>query len=213
MRMLGGGKAFTLCHSLQTNGKIESSCWITTSAIWWRGIAKIQNEVQSTLQESLVCKMLAACLLLSWDMLHHVTHVEHFSFLCGQHNSKNMSCRHVSWPKGPSDIWGISKASSLLRSNHRRCHQCIRCLPATNPRDGRGWEEARHESFEQALEWAKHAHSLLRCPPSIWRWRRLDAKRFLSSATLLSGQTREKQLSGELKPTVPLPPSFIPYKL
>ena len=84
--------------------------------------------------------------------------------------------RHSSWPKGLSDIWGISKASSLLRSNHHQCHQCIRCFQETNPRDGKGWQETRDKSRRQALEWAKHAYSLLRCPPHIWRWRRLDAK-------------------------------------
>ena len=75
MRMLGGGKAFTPCHSLRTNGKIESSCWTTTFAIWWSGIAEIQNEVQSMLQESLFFKMHAACLL------RIVAHIEHLSFL------------------------------------------------------------------------------------------------------------------------------------
>ena len=165
MRMLGGGKAFTPCHSLQTNGKIGSSCWTTTFAIWWRGIAKIQNEVPSMLKESLFCKMHAACLLFR-IVTHNIEHVSLFS-----------------WPKGLSDTWGISKASSLLRSNHHQCQQCIRCLQATNPRDGAGGQETRHKSRRQALEWAKHADSLVRCPPDIWRWRRLDAKWFQSSGS------------------------------
>ena len=92
-------------------------------------------------------------------------------------------CKLPFWPKGPSDTWGISQASSLLRSNYHQCHQCIRCLQATNPRDGAEGQETRHKSRGQALEWAKHAHSLLRCPPGIWRWRRLDAKRFQSSGS------------------------------
>ena len=206
MRMLGGAKAFTLCHSLQTNGKIESSCWITTFAIWWRGIAKIQNEVkvQSMLQERLVCKMHAACLL-----LRIVAHIERFSFLFSCAASiiaAKMQLRkngHSSWPKALSDIWGISKASSLLRANHHQCRKRIRCLQATNPRDGRGWQETRHKLGRQALERAKHACSLVRCPPSIWRWRRLDAKR-LRCKVEVSSQ------GGELEPTVPLqPPSSL----
>ena len=128
----------------------------------------------SMLKESLFCKMHAACLLLR-IVTHNIEHVFFYHIY--------IIYSLFSWPKGLSDTWGISKASSLLRSNHHQCQQCIRCLQATNPRDGAGGQETRHKSRRQALEWAKHAHSLVRCPPGIWRWRRLDAKRFQSSGS------------------------------